>query len=894
MLNSVNTLEFLKPKLIIMDKFNSTSAAKIHHQTSHTPTSRTYYTFVRNADDKMKTTLMIGEQSLPLTQQSPLRHERVKVQHLENHTKLQNNSCWNAFGTFLSTTSACAPLGDGGVDNTGAPHDIKYDCTNEALDMKHTIDIQNKSAFNLEINKRIYSNIKNINSNKNSHDDSKSTLSTVETNNNHFYFKNQQQQQNGFINKQSTQKSMMIILPQRTEDQEHAYRRIESVHNYAKLKTDNQSPNGSRRHSFDEEYDDEEEEDDAEDDNNDADYDVEEDDLIDLDGDYEDIFNRRKFAKLSNSSSHGSVISTKLAKANKCLTSQTVTPSSTHNADEDSELQVDVETVESQVVNTSAMNVNVNDSSLVKPDHHARRPMNAFLIFCKRHRAIVKERYKTLENRAITKILGDWWASLDANDKTSFTVLAQQNKDAFFSANPNFKWYKLPAPPLRTLSTRPITVGSCENEGSSFGSPIVDSESICNNTRSSTNYFKLADEAQMGDLSQLIQDKNITKQCALQEALGETSQFMRSHITGSVEEEKPLADEKLLEHLQLKRRYYNENSFSSNSSEEDALLPKKKSARSCKGKIYQELINSGQIAAPAIKKSKSSQRVAIAEVNNRNPPSVDIREIKLCKEEPTKQDKLAIDSKFIEQKSSTGIESLESYDFANFDLEEKIKDLPALSLDDYLQRKRNTKKKRKYPLNAKKRGNRNNNNLNGANGCTNNQDDVAFNVSPPQPLSPTTATTIIQQRKQQQQAVGSQKRKARKESITRRDVSAIEQEVTSLMPLTINGCCYFQEAPLSPVITSYKNMKSEKDPQEHSPTNSTVDYFNPTSPIIPLMTSSFPPQASPSLPSRTTLLESTAPEEMENKHNLNDNTISSTSDLLILAEVAANRTEINK
>lgn len=33
------------------------------------------------------------------------------------------------------------------------------------------------------------------------------------------------------------------------------------------------------------------------------------------------------------------------------------------------------------------------------PDHHARRPMNAFLIFCKRHRGIVRERYPNLENR---------------------------------------------------------------------------------------------------------------------------------------------------------------------------------------------------------------------------------------------------------------------------------------------------------------------------------------------------------------------------------------------------------------------------------------------------------------------------------------------------------------
>lgn len=39
------------------------------------------------------------------------------------------------------------------------------------------------------------------------------------------------------------------------------------------------------------------------------------------------------------------------------------------------------------------------DEEKPMPDHHARRPMNAFLIFCKRHRAIVRERYPNLENR---------------------------------------------------------------------------------------------------------------------------------------------------------------------------------------------------------------------------------------------------------------------------------------------------------------------------------------------------------------------------------------------------------------------------------------------------------------------------------------------------------------
>jgi len=59
----------------------------------------------------------------------------------------------------------------------------------------------------------------------------------------------------------------------------------------------------------------------------------------------------------------------------------------------------------------------------------SRRPMNAFLLFCKRHRGIVKERYPTLENRNITKILGEWWQSLSDDDKSTFTALANEYKE---------------------------------------------------------------------------------------------------------------------------------------------------------------------------------------------------------------------------------------------------------------------------------------------------------------------------------------------------------------------------------------------------------------------------------------------------------------------------------
>ncbi|XP_030035904.2 uncharacterized protein LOC115451677 [Manduca sexta] len=167
----------------------------------------------------------------------------------------------------------------------------------------------------------------------------------------------------------------------------------------------------------------------------------------------------------------------------------------------------------------------------IEPAHHARRPMNAFLIFCKRHRSVVRDKYPNLENRSITKILGEWWANLDKEEKACYTGLAKQYKDAFFSANPDFKWYKLPAPPLRTLSSRPRDTTDKHTE--SPGPETHDNELEKTNNNSTKVDFnkkprddlfesdskplsmftpgKLADEAQMGGLSSLLATKTETQ-----------------------------------------------------------------------------------------------------------------------------------------------------------------------------------------------------------------------------------------------------------------------------------------------------------------------------------------------------------------------------------------------
>ncbi|XP_026741833.1 uncharacterized protein LOC113503897 [Trichoplusia ni] len=167
-----------------------------------------------------------------------------------------------------------------------------------------------------------------------------------------------------------------------------------------------------------------------------------------------------------------------------------------------------------------------------EPAHHARRPMNAFLIFCKRHRSVVRDKYPNLENRSITKILGEWWANLDKEEKACYTGLAKQYKDAFFSANPDFKWYKLPAPPLRTLSSRPRELNEKTVESPNIENQAPEFEKTNNNNSTKIDFNKktkdepleaeskplsmftpgkLADEAQMGGLSSLLATKTETQ-----------------------------------------------------------------------------------------------------------------------------------------------------------------------------------------------------------------------------------------------------------------------------------------------------------------------------------------------------------------------------------------------
>lgn len=402
-----------------------------------------------------------------------------------------------------------------------------------------------------------------------------------------------------------------------------------------------------------------------------------------------------------------------------------------------------------------------NERQTSPPEHHARRPMNAFLIFCKRHRCIVKDKYKNYENRAITKILGEWWASLDPNDKKCYINLAKQNKDAFFSANPNFKWYKLPAPSLRSLNTRPGNGergdDQCELDNiasrNSLNFKDINPCSMPTNEVKNVSYFRLADEAQMGELNNLMYANSTpSKNKTVQKSLCSEPLFI---TTGC--KLKPSGTNELA--LNSKRSH----SDNSSSNSDDEFTPKKL-VRSCKGKKYQEFINSGQITAVHSKNQISPNCAAV------NNPFVLMR-FDDCNKvtgslnndlSPTKED----ESSWVMSHYKDSDEfNKEQYGFVSFDLEEKISKLPAQCLETYLQRKKTTKRKKK--INSKKHSS-------------------ILQPMVKEELSKETSQCLLNHKqktalKVKELMVGSQKRKARKESITRRDISSIQNDVQVLL-----------------------------------------------------------------------------------------------------------------
>lgn len=178
----------------------------------------------------------------------------------------------------------------------------------------------------------------------------------------------------------------------------------------------------------------------------------------------------------------------------------------------------------------------------------------------------------------------------------------------------------------------------------------------------------------------------------------------------------------------------------------------KKSARACKGKRYMEFMNSGKI-------SPSSKKLKVHHPNSPTLKAMYDRDFTEYRSQYSTIDHLYAshdESVKSDSRKNDGTEydpvDSKLFDASDFDLEEKIRALPALSLDKYLSRKRETKKKKK--INSKR----------------------LINTKSPQTIGEAKERIRISM-------VGSQKRKARKESITRRDINHENMETVGLYDL---------------------------------------------------------------------------------------------------------------
>ncbi|XP_023383038.1 HMG box transcription factor BBX isoform X5 [Pteropus vampyrus] len=170
--------------------------------------------------------------------------------------------------------------------------------------------------------------------------------------------------------------------------------------------------------------------------------------------------------------------------------------------EEEEEEEEDIEKV--QLLGANGLEQDVGETEDDEsPEQRARRPMNAFLLFCKRHRSIVRQEHPRLDNRGATKILADWWAVLDPKEKQKYTDMAKEYKDAFMKANPGYKWCSNTNKPVKspTPSVNPRKKLWAFPSDSSKDSP---SPKKAKTEETPQLNFGMADPTQMGGLSMLL------------------------------------------------------------------------------------------------------------------------------------------------------------------------------------------------------------------------------------------------------------------------------------------------------------------------------------------------------------------------------------------------------
>lgn len=188
----------------------------------------------------------------------------------------------------------------------------------------------------------------------------------------------------------------------------------------------------------------------------------------------------------------------------KCLQWHPLLAKKIFDFSEEEEEEDEEEDIDKQLLGVDGLEQDVGETEDDdSPEQRARRPMNAFLLFCKRHRSLVRQEHPRLDNRGATKILADWWAVLDPKEKQKYTDMAKEYKDAFMKANPGYKWCpttnKPVKPPTSTVNPRKKLWTFPSDSSRDLPSP----KKTKTEEMPQLN-FGMADPTQMGGLSMLL------------------------------------------------------------------------------------------------------------------------------------------------------------------------------------------------------------------------------------------------------------------------------------------------------------------------------------------------------------------------------------------------------
>lgn len=227
-----------------------------------------------------------------------------------------------------------------------------------------------------------------------------------------------------------------------------------------------------------------------------------------------------------------------------------------------------------------------------------------------------------------------------------------------------------------------------------------------------------------------------------------------------------------------------------------------KSTRACKGKRYLEFIHTVRVATAAPKKAPKSGAAALHTTTAHTPESASVGHQQSATPRmdydhmyasPAPASAVTVASNCTTATNTPAKPSALGNDStSDFDLDGKINRLLALSLDEYLSRKRDTKKRKRAPTKratapmptaytaAKRTKHSTTQSLHKL--------QQAAQAQAHQQQSMAQSMALERREQLQSAAVGSQKRKARKESITRRDVVAMATagavQPLSALPLT--------------------------------------------------------------------------------------------------------------